>query len=102
MKKESYPTNEAWEQAVMEQLSEINEEQLLDLAYGVATMLCAEICMTKIEARSGTDTKDEAKEMLLCRIGRMAVVLDVLQLRYGDAAEYEQQFLEGIAGSIEE
>ena len=90
-----------WEVEVMEQLAEIREAELLDLAQGIAALLTGDLTQAKTAALSGKAMTPEEANMLRCRIGRMAVMLDVLQLRYGDAAVHEQTFLEYIEASFE-
>ena len=91
-----------WETEVMEQLAEIREAELLDIAQGIAALLTGDLTQAKSHALAGEPLPMEDLDMLRVRIGRMAVMLDVLQLRYGDAAEYEQSFLGYIEDSLEQ
>lgn len=91
-----------WETEVMEQLAEIREAELLDLAQGIAALLTGDLTQAKSHALAGEPLPMEDLDMLRVRIGRMAVMLDVLQLRYGDTAEYEQTFLGYIEDSLEQ
>ena len=91
-----------WETEVMEQLAEIREAELLDIAQGISALLTGELTQAKGHALAGEPLTMEELDVLRARIGRMAVMLDVLQLRYGDAAEHEQLFLGYIEDSLEQ
>ena len=90
-----------WEAEVMEKLAEIREAELLDIAQGIAALLAGELTQAKGHAVAGEPLTLGDLDMLRARIGRMAVMLDVLQMRYGDAAEHEQAFLGYIENSFE-
>ena len=88
----------AWEQEVIERLVEdSNPEELLDLAQDAATCLAAKLS----EIRHGIDDGDYVPGSLLRKIGRMLVLLDALQLEFGDAVEAEIEFLKQIEGWME-
>lgn len=95
-------TSQQWEIQVMEEMAASDELQLLDLSQDIAIRLIRELADIKISVRNEIEVFPQEIEMLLMRIGRMAVMLDVLQLRYGDAANEEQQFLEKIEQSLKE
>ena len=101
MERETFCTDKEWELEVMENFSESEEPELLDLAQHIATALCNDLSQLKAAVRFQEPTEEEKAYMVLHNIGRMAVMLDVLQLRYGDAAEHELEFLEGIEKSFE-
>ena len=96
-----FTCGQEWEAEVMEKLAEIREAELLDIAQCIAALLTGDLTQAKTAALSGQAMTPEEANMLRCRIGRMAVMLDVLQLRYGDAAVHEQTFLEYIEASFE-
>lgn len=91
-----------WEAEVMEQLAEIREAELLDIAQGIAALLTGDLTKAKSHALAREPLTLEELDMLRVRIGNMAVMLDVLQLRYGDAAEHEQSFLGFIENSFKQ
>ena len=95
-------TSQQWEIQVMEEMAASDELQLLDLSQDIAIRLIRELADIKTSVRNEIEVFPQEIEMLLLRIGRMAVMLDVLQLRYGDAANEEQQFLEAIEQSLKE
>jgi len=87
-----------WEQKVIEQLAfESDREELLDLAQDTATCLAAKLS----EIRHGINDGDYVPGSLLQKIGRMAVLLDALQLEFGDAVEEEIEFLQQIEEAME-
>ena len=92
---------ESWETHVKEQLAESEENQLLDLAQDTLLRLAVSIGDAKVTVRAGdpldTITRDELKR----RIARVAVLMDVLQLRYDDAADEEEAFLKDIESCLE-
>ena len=93
-------TQQQWEIRVMEEMAASDELQLLDLSKVIAIRLANELTCIKATINIAKEVFPEQVEMLRLRIGRMAVMLDVLQLRYGDAANEEQQFLEAIEQSL--
>lgn len=95
-------TSQQWEIRVMEEMAASDELQLLDLSQDIAIRLANELTCVKATISKGIGPFEEQVGMLLMRIGRMAVMLDILQLRYGDAANEEQQFLEAIEQSLKE
>lgn len=90
--------DQAWELEKLEQLAGIDEEELLNLAQDMAIRLAGNIADMRLSLRmeETTDATD-----LLHRVGTLAVMLDVLQLRYGDTTEYELDFLNRIDTAFE-
>lgn len=98
MEKQEKTIDAQWEQKVIEQLVEDSDlEELLDLAQDTATCLAAKLS----EARHGINDGDYVPGSLLQKIGRMAVLLDALQLEFGDAVEEEIEFLQQIEEAME-
>lgn len=95
-------TLQQWEIQVMEEMAASDELQLLDLSQDIAIRLANELTCIKATIDKAKEAFPEQIDMLLMRIGRMAVMLDILQLRYGDAANDELQFLETIEESLKE
>ncbi|MBQ2785943.1 MAG: hypothetical protein IJF02_05520 [Oscillospiraceae bacterium] len=103
MEKETWKPDEAWEGEVLERMVEESEEKdLLDLAQDAAIKLAAALGDVRhgLEFEEFEAPKYEA-EMLVRKIGRMAVLLDALQLKYGDAVEEEITFLQDIETALE-
>lgn len=95
-------TQQQWEIRVMEEMAKADELQLLDLSQDIAIRLIGDLADIKASVRNEVEVFPQEIEMLRLRIGRMAVMLDVLQLCYGDAANEEQQFLESIEELLKE
>lgn len=87
-------TPQEWEIDVKERFAQIPEDKLLEYAQDAATLLTSTLCLCKAESRDEYDEKNTS--FLLARIGKMAVLLDVLQLRYGDASDEEMKMLQGL------
>ena len=94
-------TSQQWEIQVMEEMAASDELQLLDLSQDIAIRLANELTCIKATIDKAKEAFPEQIDMLLLRIGRMAVMLDVLQLRYGDCANEELMFLQGIEEYLE-
>ena len=92
---------ETWESRIKEQLAETEGLQLLDFAQDTLLRLAVSIGDAKVTVRAGDPldciTRDEMKR----RIARVAVLMDVLQLRYDDAADEEEEFLKDIESCLE-
>ena len=87
-----------WDQKIIEKLAEESDtEELLDLAQDAATNLAAKLS----EVRHGIEDGDHVAGSLREKIGRMAVLLDALQLIFGDAVEEEVEFLKNIEEAME-
>ena len=94
-------TLESWESHIKEQLAESDELQLLDLTQDTLIRLAGSIGDAKAMARTGDHHDHMLPDELKRRIARVAVLMDVLQLRYGDAAEEEEGFLKDIEKCLE-
>lgn len=103
MEQETFRPDETWEGKVLERMVEESEEKdLLDLAQDAAIKLAAALG----DVRHGLEFEEfEAPkyetEMLIRKVARMAVLLDALQLKYGDAVEEEITFLQDIENALE-
>ena len=87
-----------WEQKIIERLVEDSDlADLLDLAQDAATHLAVKLS----EVRHGIKDGDYIAGSLLTKIGRMLVLLDALQLEFGDAVEEEIEFLQQIEEAME-
>lgn len=91
-----------WEIEIKEKLSQIDEKELLDLAQDIAIRLAADLGQAKICVRDPEVLQEEVESLICGRIGRMAVMLDVLQLRYCDCADEELEFLKDVEKCLEE
>ena len=92
--------DEAWEGEVLERMVEESEEKdLLDLAQDAAIKLAAALG----DVRHSLEFEEPCIETatLLRKVARMAVLLDALQLKYGDAVEEEITFLQDIENALE-
>ena len=100
MEKETWRPDEAWEGEVLERMADESEEkELLDLAQDAAIKLAAALG----DVRHSLEFEEQGIETatLLRKVARMAVLLDVLQLKYGDAVEEEITFLQDIENALE-
>lgn len=91
MEQENVIPDEKWEQQILNRMAEESSAyELLDLTQD---------CALRLAAILGDQRRAEPQEFeadlpsMLRRIARVAVMLDVLQLRFGDAVEEEIQFL---------
>ena len=100
MVKESL-NGQVWEVKTMEMLAGAEEKELLDIALHAATSLCYWLSQVKAALKADDISSSEKEDMLLKPIGRTAVLLDVLQLRYGDASEHEMAYLQNIEDAFE-
>lgn len=95
-------TFEAWECRVKEELAESDPLELLDLAQDTLLRLACSVGDAKQAQRTGVPEQYYVlTDNLKSRIARVAVLMDVLQLRYGDAAEEEEIFLKDIEKCLE-
>ena len=94
-------TPEQWEAHVKEELANSDEMQLLDLAQDCAIKLASTLGDMKIGLRSEDEYGCILHADLTHRIARLAVMLDVLQLRYGNTEDEEFAFLQDIEGCLE-
>ena len=88
----------AWETKVLEQFTQIEELELLEIAGSICTKLLYHMDQKKICIRAGEEEDDG---LLRENIGKMAVILDALELRYEDTAESEYDFLKIIEASMQ-
>ena len=96
-------TPQEWEISVKEKLANIEDEtQLLDIAQDIAIRLANELADAKNYIRTDGEVFSAEVEIMRLRVGRIAVMLDVLQMRYGDCAEEEMAFMKSIEGCFEE
>lgn len=94
-------TFESWETHIKEELAESDPLELLDLAQDTLIRLACSLGDAKIAQREGMPPDYILADELKRRIARVAVLMDVLQLRYGDAAEEEEAFLKDIEKCLE-
>lgn len=101
MEKKTWKPDETWEGEVLERMVEESEEKdLLDLAQDAAIKL-ASFLGTIRHADPDYGILNSEIDELLQKTARMAVMLDVLQLKYGDAVEEEITFLQDIENALE-
>lgn len=94
-------TFETWESRIKEQLAEADVDQLLDLTQDTVIRLACSIGDAKASQRIGASVDCFLVDELKRRVARVAVLMDVMQLRYGDAAEEEETFLKDIEKCLE-
>lgn len=100
---EKEKTPQEWEIGVLEGMAQVeDEEQLLDLAQDTVIRLASELACMKADIRSGIGYTKKDTDVLRMRIARVAVMMDVLQMRYGDCAGFEMIFLQSIETCLEE
>ena len=95
-------TPQEWEISVKEKLAGIDEEKLLDLAQHCAITLAAKLGSARALCGDEEYTAEEIEDKICSSIGRMAVMLDILQLRYCDCADEELEYLMNIEACFEE
>ena len=100
MEKENFVPDEKWEQAVLEKLAEQTApEQLLDISMDCAIHLAAVLGNAR---RCVQDPDEEDGERVIAvaeameKVAKMAVLLDALQLRFGEVTEAEIAFLRSV------
>ena len=87
-----------WEQKILEKLAEESTAaDLLDLTQDAATHLAEKLS----EVRHNLEDEDYDVSGLIRKVARVAVLLDALQLRFGDAVEEEIEFLKQIEEALE-
>lgn len=100
MKDQNWKPDEAWESELLEQFVEESAKvTLLDIAQDAAIRLASALGDTRHELEFDEPMEDIGA--LLRKIGRMAVLLDALQVLYGDAVEEEINFLQEIECALE-
>lgn len=100
MKDQHWTPDEAWEKETLEQLVEESSKiVLLDVAQDSAIKLASSLG----DARHALefDDPEENVDTIIRRVARMAVLLDALQLVYGDAVEERIAFLQEIENANE-
>ena len=98
-------TYEQWEMSVKERIADITVQDLMRFTTTMAANLIAEMMLVQANASEQVEpeTADENRLIDLRRkIAEVAVMLDVLQIRFGDAAEDETEFLEKMESILEE
>lgn len=99
IKDQSWKPDEAWEKELLEQLAEESaKRELLDVAQDAAIKLASALGDARQELEF--DEPEEDVPHLIRKIARMAVLLDALQLLYGDAVEEEINFLLEIESAL--
>ena len=100
MEKKTWRPDEKWEGEVLERLaSESEEKDLLNLAQDVAIKLASALGDARHEL--GQDDPEVDVDNVLRKVARVAVLLDALQLKYGDAVEEEIAFPQEIESALE-
>lgn len=100
MKDQNWKPDEDWESELLEQFVEESAKvTLLDIAQDAAIRLASALGDVRHELEFDEPMEDVGT--LLRKIGRMAVLLDALQVLYGDAVEEEINFLQEIESAIE-
>lgn len=95
-------TYEQWEINVKEQIAATDEQLLLDLAQDLAIHLAANLGRARVTSREMDTTGEDVADLIRTHVGKVAVILDVLQIRYGDCSDEELEFLRNIEGCLEE
>lgn len=98
---EEKKTPQEWEIGVVEGLAQTNELQLLEMAQDSAVYLAAGLVVMKGMLFETDKIAEHMFGTIRQRIARVAVLLDALQLRYGDCSEEELAFLQHIDGCLE-
>lgn len=93
-------TFEQWEGHIKEELAQSDEYQLVDLTQDTLIRLAGSLGEIKATLRTG-QPQDYILDDMKRRIARVAVLMDVLQLRYGDVSDEEEAFLKDIEKCLE-
>lgn len=100
MEKETFRPDEKWEGEVLERLAtESSEKDLLDLAQDAAIKLAS--ALGDVRHALAFDDQEVDTYYLRQKVARVAVLMDALQLKYGDAVEEEISFLQDIESALE-
>lgn len=103
---ENEKTYEQWEMEVKEGLAAIPTGELLLFAATVGTELVRHLLFVRANVRGQTQEPVVADHNLMEefkeKIAQCAVLLDALQIRFGDVAEQEVAFMELIESTNEE
>lgn len=90
--------NSEWERKVLERFAgKSDAAEILDIAQDVATRLA--VALSDLRHWLDEDDQEWFVDDLKRKVGKMAVMLDALQLRFGDAVEEEIDFLKKIEAS---
>lgn len=101
MDEKKWTPDEKWEQEVLERFAEESDPlELLDLAGDCAVKLVSRTNDLRHTDPENLDIYDGIRE-LRKTVARMAVMLDALQLRFGEAVDEEIAFLQQIENAIE-
>lgn len=93
--------NSEWERNVLERFAEESDAAaILDIAQDIATRQA--VALSDLRHWLDEDDQELFVDDLKCKVGKMAVMLDALQLRFGDAVEEEIDFLKKIEASRQE
>lgn len=103
---ENEKTYEQWEMEVKEGLAAIPTGELVLTAASIATALVQRLLFVRGNISRQTEepmvVDNNLLEELKERMAQCAVMVDVLQLRFGDVAEQEVAFLEDMQRLMEE
>lgn len=93
--------NSQREMEILERFAETTPaEEILEITQDMATRLA--VALSDVKHSLGDEDELEYREDLIRRVGKLAVLLDVIQIRFGDAVEEEIAFLQKIEESMEE
>ena len=98
---EKEKTPQEWEIGVIEGLAQTDELQMLEMTQDSAVNLAAELVNMKMQIFAEGKAPELAVKALRMRMARVAVLMDALQLRYGECAEEELAFLQYMDGCLE-
>lgn len=100
MDEKKWTPDEKWEQEVLERFAEENDPmELLDLAGDCAVKLVSQTIVLRHRDPENLDIFDGIRE-LRKTVARMAIMLDALQLCFGEAVDEEIAFLQQIENAI--
>ena len=105
MENKEFIPDEKWERKVLETFAEgAAPEELLDICEGCAISLAALLANARRCVQDPEEDDDEkavAVAEAMEKVGKMAVLLDALQLRFGDTTEAEIEFLKAVESCFE-
>ena len=105
MENEKFIPDEKWERKVLETFAEdYAPDQLLDISMDCAIHLAAVLANARRCVQDPGEDDDEkavAVAEAMEKVGKMAVLLDALQLRFGDTTEAEIEFLKAVESCFE-
>ena len=101
MDEKNWTPDEKWEQELLERFAEESDPlELLDLAGDCAVKLASRINDLRHTDPEELEIYDGVRDLRKA-VARMAVMLDALQLRFGDAVDEEITFLQQIENAVE-